>query len=126
MRIRALRAAALVLVAIVLAVVGRAQENPPVRGEVPHGRAQGHPDLFIEVPLDRYSSEVVFPFGGSHHRVPGVVAVNRAPYFCEPHRHAFRDRADFVAHLRLRHGIPDAEIPQAVLAERGQVRYIGD
>ena len=84
----------------------------------------GH-ELFIEVPLD-YSTGVVFPFGGSHHTVPGVVAVNRAPHLCVVHARAFRDRAGFVGHLRMRHGLVDAEMPGAVLVDGGQVRYLGD
>lgn len=83
-------------------------------------------ELFVEVPLVAPTPGVTFPFGGSHHQVPGVVAVNRAPYYCDAHAHAFRDRAAFVAHLRKRHGLRDAEIPQAVVVEGGQVHYVGD
>jgi hypothetical protein len=83
-------------------------------------------ELFVEVPLDAPSSHVVFPFGGSHHAVPGVVAVNRPPYYCAPHTRGFRERADFIAHLRTRHGVEDRDVPAAVLVQRGQVRYLGD
>lgn len=82
-------------------------------------------DLFIEVPLTAPSPGVVFPFGGSHHQVPGVVAVNRPPYYCVPHARGFRARAAFVEHLRTRHHLSDADIPQAVLVAGGQVRYVG-
>jgi hypothetical protein len=82
-------------------------------------------DLFIEVPLD-HDTGVVFPFGGSHHAVPGVVTINRAPYFCRPHNLSFRDRAPFVEHLRVKHGLTDREIPGLVLVEHNQVRYVGD
>ena len=88
-----------------------------------HGEA--YTDLFIEVPLD-HDTGVVFPFGGSHHAVPGVVTINRAPYFCRPHNLSFRDRAPFVEHLRVKHGLTDREIPGLVLVERNQVRYVGD
>ena len=67
-----------------------------------------------------------FPFGGSHHQVPGVVAVNHAPYYCVPHQRAFRERADFVVHLRTHHGLTDDEIRRVVLVVRGQVRYVGN
>ncbi len=108
-----------------------------VRMEPRGGRmAQGHPgtdhrgdprtDLFVDVPLD-YDTSVVFPFGGSHHAVPGVVTINRpAPYFCRPHERGFRTRAAFVEHLAVRHGLSDREIPGLVLVDRNQVRYVGD
>jgi hypothetical protein len=93
-------------------------------GAAPQPHA-GRTDLFVAVPLEGPTPGVVFPFGGSHHQVPGVVAVNRAPYFCTPHARAFHDRAAFVAHLRRRHGLDDADIPRAVLVQGGQVRYVG-
>jgi hypothetical protein len=83
-------------------------------------------DLFVEVPLDDHSTDVVFPFGGSHHQVPGVVAVNRTPYYCARHARGFHERAAFVGHLRTRHGLDDADIPRAVLVDGGQVRYLGE
>jgi hypothetical protein len=120
---------ATVLVLTVM-VVGRAVPAtaqvaaPPPQATRNH--AAGRPDLFIEVPLDQYTPDVVFPFGGSHHQVPGVVAVNHAPYYCVPHQRAFRERADFVVHLRTRHGLTDDEIRRVVLVVRGQVRYVGN
>ena len=109
------------LVPVILLVLASAL--PAHAGDV---RRAVRPDLFITVPLEAPSPSVVFPFGGSHHTVPGVVAVNRPPYVCVPHRRAFHDRADFVAHLRVRHGLRDDEIPASVVVGRGQVRYIGD
>jgi hypothetical protein len=97
----------------------------PNSGAVARKAGVGHTDLFIEVPLESPSPGVVFPFGGSHHQVPGVVAVNRAPYYCVPHARAFRERAAFVAHLRVHHGLSDGDIPKAVLVAGGQVRYVG-
>jgi len=116
-----MRAVGLVLVLVALTLPAEAGEGAP-------GRSQGNvrTDLFIEVPLDHYPTGVVFPFGGTHHVVPGVVAVNHAPYYCVPHARAFRERMKFVAHLRTRHGLEDADIPAAVLVDGGQVRYIGD
>lgn len=91
------------------------------------GRGRGvEADLFVDVPLEAPSPGVVFPFGGSHHAVPGVVAVNRAPYVCTPHRRTFRQRGDFVAHLRRAHGLDDAAIKERVIVSDGQVRYVGD
>lgn len=81
-------------------------------------------DLYLDLPLD-YSTEVIFPFGGTHHAVPVVVAVNRAPYRCLPHDREFRDRAHFIAHLRVEHGLVDDEIPAAVIVDHGQAVYVG-
>lgn len=85
-----------------------------------------HPDLFVTVPLESGSGTVVFPFGGAHHALPGVVAVNHAPYVCVTHAIAFRERSDFVTHLRARHGLSDDEIRRTVVAGHGQVRYVGN
>jgi hypothetical protein len=116
-----MRAAWIVLVLATLTLHAEAGEGAP-------GRSGGNvrTDLFIEVPFDNYRTGVVFPFGGAHHVVPGVVAVNHAPYYCAAHARAFRERMKFVAHLRTRHGLQNADIPAAVLVDGGQVRYIGD
>jgi hypothetical protein len=111
------------IVAIVLAFALRADAHEPPG--IPHAPSDAA-RLFVEIPLDRYSTDVIFPFGGSHHAVPGVVAVNAAPYYCAPHRRSFDSRAGFVAHLRRTHGLDEREIPRTVLVEHGQVRYIGD
>ncbi len=100
--------------------------TPAVADDRPR-RYHGDPrtDLFIDVPLD-YDTSVTFPFGGSHHAVPGVVTINKAPYFCRPHKRSFRERAAFVEHLSVKHGLTDREIPSMVLVEDNQVRYVGD
>ena len=113
---------ALLLVALTLSAQAEDARAPTPR----QGQGNIRTDLFIEVPLDRYSTDVVFPFGGAHHTVPGVVAVNHAPYYCAPHARAFRERGGFVAHLRTRYGLKGTDIPAAVLVDGGQVRYIGD
>jgi hypothetical protein len=91
-------------------------------------RFHGDPrtDLFIDVPLE-YDTSVIFPFGGSHHAVPGVVSINqKAPYFCRAHDLGFRARGAFIEHLSVKHGLSDREIPRMVLVEKHQVRYVGD
>jgi hypothetical protein len=100
---------------------------PVAAGDAWIGR-RGDPraDLFVEVPLD-YDTSVRFPFGGSHHAVPGVVTINDpAPYYCGPHARSFRTRAAFVEHLAVKHGLNDREIPTLVIVDRNQVRYVGD
>ncbi len=96
-------------------------------GEPHRGRGRhAYGGLFLDVPLD-YDTSVVFPFGGSHHAVPGVVGINqKAPYFCRVHDLGFRARAPFVEHLSVKHGLTDREIPNLVLVDRHQVRYVGD
>ena len=110
--------------ALVLLVVTAADA-----GEVAIRRGRSHAvatDLFVNVPLD-HDTSVVFPFGGSHHAVPGIAAINqRAPYYCRPHDLAFPDRAAFVEHLSVKHGLSDREIPAMVLVDHSQVRYVGD
>lgn len=122
---RAARRSATLGVIVLLsgAALALAQSTVPGAG---HGHGGSRPDVFVEVPLDAPTPGVVFPFGGSHHQVPGVVSVNRAPYYCVPHKRAFRERLDFVAHLRTEHGLADDEIAGAVLVQHGQVRYPGD
>ncbi len=107
------------LVMLTLAVSASAGE----RARRWHGDPRA--DLFVEVPLDSETG-VVFPFGGSHHAVPGVVTINQAPYYCRPHRQSFQDRAAFVEHLSVKHGLTDREIPGLVLVDHNQVRYVGD
>lgn len=110
---------ALLLVMVTVAEAGEVT----VRGGRRHDVAT---DLFVDVPLD-HDTRVVFPFGGSHHAVPGVVTINqRAPYFCRPHELGFADRAAFVEHLGVQHGLSDGEIPAMLLVRRNQVRYVGD
>jgi hypothetical protein len=112
-----------IVLAMVLAVVTVVTAGADDGRRRYHGEART--DLFLEVPLD-HETGVVFPFGGSHHAVPGVVTINRAPYFCRPHHLSFRERAPFVEHLVVKHGLTDREIPGRVLVERNQVRYVGD
>ncbi len=121
-------AAVLIACAVMIAGVppaARGEPNAPVGGRSFHGGAPLRPEVFLDAPLDQPSPGVVFPFGGSHHQLPGVVAVDRAPYYCVPHQRAFRERMDFVAHLRDAHGLADDEIAGAVLVAHGQVRYVG-
>jgi hypothetical protein len=112
---------------LVLAVLIVTTVVPALAGDARIGR-RGDPrtDLFVEVPLD-YDTSVQFPFGGSHHAVPGVVTINaKAPYFCRPHERSFRTRSAFVEHLAVKHGLSDREIPKLVVVDHNQVRYVGD
>jgi hypothetical protein len=130
-----MRLALVLLVLVVTATTAPADDVRP-RGHgtlQPNHQGNARPNrhggadtgLFIDVPLD-YDTRVVFPFGGSHHAVPGVVAINKAPYYCRPHDLAFKARGAFVEHLGVKHGLSDREIPGMVLVEHNQVRYVGD
>ena len=112
---------------LAVAVLVLITSAPVVAGDARIGRrGDPHTDLFVEVPLD-YDTSVQFPFGGSHHAVPGVVTINQpAPYFCRPHERGFPTRAAFVEHLAVKHGLSDREIPKLVVVARHQVRYVGD
>ena len=94
-------------------------------GDVVRRRHAFRTDLFLDLPLE-YSTDVVFPFGGSHHAVPGVVSINGAPYRCLVHERRFRARTHFVAHLRTGHGLTDDAIPSRVILDRGEVVYLGE
>jgi len=117
-----LRVLSAIALAVLIAAPVSAEERS--RPAAAARRRKVETNLFIEVPLD-YDTSVKFPFGGSHQTVPGTVAVNRAPYYCQRHDKAFAERPGFVAHLRVEHGLEDRDIPAAVLVEGGQVRYIG-
>jgi hypothetical protein len=42
------------------------------------------------------------------------------------HALGFAARDPFVEHLSVKHGLTDREIPNLVLVDRHQVRYVGD
>ena len=89
------------------------------------GRLGAYPGVWVDVPLE-YSTDVIFPFGGSHHAVPGIAAINGEPYRCRVHARRFRERTSFVVHLRTEHGLVDDEIPGAVILDRGEIVYLGN
>ncbi len=114
----------LAIVTILLLVVTAARADQMQAGGRRGQRVET--DLFVAVPL-AHDTRVVFPFGGSHHAVPGLVTINKkAPYFCVAHRRGFGDRVSFVEHLGVVHGLTDREIPAMVLVAHDQVRYVGD
>jgi hypothetical protein len=111
---------------VLIAMTLLALAGTSAAGEPRGFRADPRTDLFIDVPIE-HDTSVVFPFGGSHHAVPGVVSINqKAPYFCRVHALGFPERAPFLEHLSVKHGLSDREIPGMVLVDRHQVRYVGD
>jgi len=64
------------------------------------------------VPVDPYEHERLHYFGRrDHHLVPGTVTINAKPYVCDLDQRRFREREDFVAHLRAVHRAPAERIP---------------
>ena len=115
-----MRSVLVLMATVVIAATANAGEHRRFPGGYPYA------DLFVNAPLE-HDTSVVFPFGGSHHAVPGVVGINqKAPYFCRVHDLGFRARAPFLEHLSVKHGLTDREIPNLVLVDRHQVRYVGD
>jgi len=99
---------------------------PPSAAAWPDGGSRDpRPEVWVGVPAVAPTPGVTFPFGGAHHEVPGVVAVNRPPYYCEVHAHAFRERSAFLAHLRRRHHLAEGEARPNLVVDDGQVRYVG-
>jgi hypothetical protein len=82
------------------------------------------PDVDVVLPVEPREHERLQWFGRrGHHLVPGTVTINRAPYVCEVEGGEFRQRDEFVAHLRLVHGVAVEEIADAVVLTDGQIRF---
>jgi hypothetical protein len=59
-----------------------------------------------------------------HHLVPGTVTINRAPYACDLDGKHFRERDDFVAHLRTSHGTAPDAIRDRLVVRDGVVHFV--
>ncbi len=114
-----------VRVALLLVTAVAATPWALARAQVGDRAPVARPEVWVGVPAAAPTPGVIFPFGGAHGPVPGAVTIDRAPYYCEAHAHAFRDRAGFLAHLRRQHHLTDDEAAKALVVERGQVRYVG-
>jgi hypothetical protein len=106
------------VVALVLSVgaLRTAAAEPPSRSSV---------DVII--PVEPEEHQRLHYFGRRHHHlVPGTATINRAPYVCDVDTKAFRDRDEFVAHLRMAHGVPPETIPDRLLVREGVVHFLAD
>jgi len=82
-------------------------------------------DLEIFVPIDPHEHERVYWFAHPERRVvlPGTVTINKAGYVCDIDDRRFSRQQEFIAHLRLVHGIPADQIADMVVLTDGQVHY---
>ena len=111
---------------ITLAAIG-VSSMPALAGDVAVRRRRAvRTDVWVNMDPKDYSTDVEFPFGGSHHAVPGVVSINGKPYRCVVHEQRFKERSHFVAHLRTGHGLTDDAISSAVIVDRNEVVYLGE
>lgn len=113
-----------VLLALALAVPGAAGEPPPPPDAAVD--AARRPNVDAVVPIPPYEHERLHWFGRRHHHlVPGTVTINRRPYVCDLDGRRFRERDDFVAHLRTAHRLAAADIPERLQVRDGVVHFIG-
>ena len=83
-------------------------------------------DLDVIVPVPPYEHERLHYFGKRDHAaVPNAVTINAAPYECDAHHLAFREREEFVAHLRSAHDVAADQIADAVVVIDGRVHFVG-
>jgi hypothetical protein len=90
-------------------------------------RRSGQPSVEAIVPVDPHEHERLHYFGRrDHHVVPGTVTINAAPYVCDLDQRRFRERDDFVAHLRVAHRADVERIPDLLMVQDGIVHFIGE
>lgn len=115
------------VVAVAFAAAAFAQTGAPSDAAAPGTRGQsGGPRVDAIVPIPPTEHERLHFFGRrDHHRVPGTVTINKPPYVCDVEGLRFGDRDTFVAHLRSRHRLASADIPDLLVVHDGQVHFIG-
>ena len=88
---------------------------------------RGQPSVDVIAPVDPHEHERLHYFGRrDHHVVPGTVTINAAPYVCDLDQRRFRERDDFVAHLRVAHRASVDRIPDLLVVQDGIVHFIGE
>jgi hypothetical protein len=108
----------LLAVVVLIAAVASARADEPRRAR---------PGVEAYVPVDPYEHERLHYFGRrDHHQVPGTVTINAKPYACDLDQRRFREREDFVAHLRAVHRTPADRIPDLLVVRDGIVHFIGE
>lgn len=79
------------------------------------------------VPIEPREHERLHWFGRrDHHVVPGTVTINASPYACDLDQRRFRERDDFVAHLRVAHHADVDRIPDLLVVRDGVVHFTGE
>jgi len=113
------------LMLVLAAVISSAADDSPSAGTSP-GNSSARPRVDAVVPIPPTEHERVYYFGRpDHHLVPGTVTIDADPYICDAHRLRFKDRDDFVAHLRTAHGLPPEAIPEQLQVRDGRVHFVG-
>ena len=83
-------------------------------------------DLDVIVPVPPYEHERLHYFGKRDHAaVPNTVTINAPPYECDVDHLVFRQRDDFVAHLRTAHDVAGNQIAGSVVVIDGRVHFVG-
>ena len=95
------------------------------------GNGAGSPgirtNLDLAIPVPPVEHERLHFFApGERHLVPGTVTIDKAPYECDLDHVTFRDREQFVAHLRSAHHVPAAHIPDTLVVVDGRVHFVGE
>ena len=107
----------LVVLILLAAAVAAAADDAPRR----------RPDLDVLVPVDPHEHERLHFFDRKdHHSVPGTVTINGAPYACDLDAQTFKDRDQFVTHVRTAHGVPPERLSDLVVILNGRVHFVGE
>jgi len=83
-------------------------------------------DVDVVVPIAPHDPGVQWFGRRDHHAVPGTVTINDPPYRCDVEGTSFRDRENFVAHIRSVHHTPPGKIADHLVVEDGRVHFIGN
>jgi hypothetical protein len=140
--VEAVRLLASALLLLVATSVRAASPTAPTQGSSTNSPAQGGPpgtqgngagtpqlrtNLDLVVPVPPVEHERLHFFApGDRHVVPGTVTINRAPYECDLDHVTFREREQFVAHLRSAHHMPVDRIPDTLVVIDGRVHFVGE
>ena len=85
----------------------------------------GDVDVDAFVPVEPREHERLHFFDGrDHHLVPGTVSIDGRPYVCDPDRKTFRDRDEFVAHIRSAHRVDPRDIYDRIAVYGGKAHFI--
>jgi hypothetical protein len=61
-----------------------------------------------------------------HHPLPGTVTINKAPWVCDLDGKRYRDRDEFIAHVRTAHRTRANEIADRIVVRDGVVHFVGE
>jgi len=90
------------------------------------GRFRPEVDIDAVVPIAPTSPGLQFFGRQDHNVVPGAVTINRRPYVCDRHEVGFKDRDDFIYHLRTADEVSLAQLPNQLQVVDGVVHFLGN